>query len=533
MGIGVYAGSALGAGASLGAAFMAALGCAWAGYIHAAKLMRAYDDARDRLLAAAYGDLSSPVPPDTDTQLPRLSSAMHIMFSKVRTDLDTAQTLAMIDPVTGLANRISFCRKVEHLLLEHKGSGPAPMMFIDLDGFKSVNDTLGHAGGDQLLAGVAGRLHDVAMAQAQAGNSGAVIGRLAGDEFTMFFPSMPPEVSAMQVARTIQQALAEPFDINGSQVEVGASIGVAYYPEHGTGLAALLRSADHAMYDAKNNGRRRVQLYTRDLELRIAGRIDQENEIRKGLENDEFLLEFQPKIDVGSGQVIGAEALVRWARPGHDLMLPEAFVPLAEETGLIVALGDWIMNHVCQTATHWASAGARHRLSINISARELAQPDFFLRFIGAMETHYTPADMLELELTESLIPNLQPHILHALANLRNRGVHIAVDNFGTGFSNLSSLKDMPIDRVKIDRRLVSDIVHSEEARTICSAVIGLIRQLGLDIVVEGVENEDQIEILRVMGCMKFQGYHLSRPVDERLYFEKFGRDASAQIMAEA
>jgi len=531
-GIGLFMGGILGLWASLAAVFLAGAGSAWLCYMHTEKVMRAYDDASARLLSAAQGDLSSPLSPHIEAHMPELAHAMHSVFGKVRTDLDAVQTLAMFDPVTGLANRTSFCRQVERILLEDKPSGPAPMMFIDLDGFKSINDTLGHATGDQLLARVAGRLREVAMAQAQAGNSGAVIGRLAGDEFTVFFPSMPPEVSAMHVGRLIKQALSEPYDMNGSRVEVGASIGVAYYPEHGTSLAALLRSADHAMYDAKNNGRKRVQLYTSDLELRIAGRTEQERELRHALERDEFLLKFQPQIDFGTGQVIGAEALVRWAHPNHDLMLPEKFVPLAEETGLIVELGEWIMNHVCQTATRWAAVGVVHRLSVNISERELAQPDFFVRFVAAMERHNTPADMLELELTESLIPKLQPHILDALISVRNRGVHIAVDNFGTGFSNLSRLKDMPIDRVKIDRRLVSDIARSEEARTICSAVVGLIKQLGLDVVIEGVESEDQIEILRVMGCMKFQGFHLSRPVEESRYFEKFGDAKMQQAMVE-
>lgn len=529
IGLSLYIGGGFGLWLSLALLLSASLGSIWLCYTHAERLMRAYDDASARLLSAAQGDLSSPVSMHIETHMPDLAHAMHSVFSKVRVDLDAVQTLAMFDPVTGLANRTSFCRQVERILLEQPPAGPAPMMFIDLDGFKAVNDTLGHATGDQLLVRVAGRLREAAMAQAQAGNSGAVIGRLAGDEFTMFFPSMPPEVSAMQVGRSIKQALSEPYDMNGSQVEIGASIGVAYYPEHGTSLAALLRSADHAMYDAKNNGRKRVQLYTKDLELRIAGRTEQEREIRHALERDEFLLEFQPQIDFGTGQVIGAEALVRWAHPNRDLMLPETFVPLAEETGLIVELGEWIMGHVCQTATRWAAVGVTHRLSINISARELAQPDFFVRFAAAMERHGTPADMLELELTESLIPKLQPHILDALISLRNRGVHIAVDNFGTGFSNLSRLKDMPIDRVKIDRRLVSDIARSEEARTICSAVVGLIKQLGLDIVVEGVESEDQIEILRVMGCMKFQGFHLSRPIEESRYFEKFG-SAEVQLV---
>tara|TARA_R110000782_G_scaffold117364_3_gene207660 strand:- start:85384 stop:87066 length:1683 start_codon:yes stop_codon:yes gene_type:complete len=493
---------------------------------------RAIDAATDRLLQAAHGDLKSPISPMVTKRLPDLSVAMESLFSQTRTNLENVQTLAMFDAVTGLANRTNFCRQVERLLAEREINGPAAMFFIDLDGFKAINDTLGHAAGDHILTRVAGRLREVAIMQARAGVGDAVIGRLAGDEFTMFFPSMPPDTSAMRVARAVQYALGEPFDIGGTQAEVGASIGVAYYPEHGATLAALLRSADHAMYDAKNAGRGQVQLYSRDMELRIAGKAEMERELRRALDHNEFLLEFQPQIDIVSGTVVGAEALVRWAHPKRDLIMPDAFVSLAEETGMIVELGDWIMNHVCETASRWAAAGVRHRLSINISRRELTQPDFFIRLAAIMARHGTPPDMIELELTETLSMKLGQDVIDALIELRQQGVRVAIDDFGTGFSNLARLRDLPVDRVKIDRSLVRDIAVSEEARVICSAVVGLVQGLGLDIVVEGVESEDQVNILRVMGCTIFQGFHLSRPIAESRYFEQFGDvDAREEIVS--
>ncbi|MEO8722381.1 MAG: EAL domain-containing protein [Sphingobium sp.] len=496
-----------------------------------ATIAASVDRATERLLQAAHGDLQSPIAKDIRSNLPDLSVAMESLFSQVRTNLDNVQTLAMFDPVTGLANRTSFYRQVERMLIERQVNGAAAMFFLDLDGFKDVNDRFGHGAGDQILARVAGRLREVVMAQASIGARDAVVGRLAGDEFTLFFPHMPPETSAMRIARAIQFALDEHFEIGGVQIDVGASIGVAYYPEHGGTLAALLRAADQAMYEAKHKGRRRVELYSHDLEARLSGRADLERDLRTALERDEFLLEFQPQVDYEAGRIVAAEALVRWAHPDRTLIMPDAFVALAEETGLIVELGDWIMNRVCHTAARWAAGGINHRLTINISARELTQPDFFRRFLAAMEEHKTPPAMLEIELTESLAMRLEGSVLDNLHDLRRRGILIAIDDFGTGFSNLSRLKDLPVDRVKIDRSLVRDILISNEARMICSAVVGLIQGLGLEVVIEGVESEDQVEMLGVIGCHIFQGFHLSRPVAEVQYMQRFGMDAQSPLDA--
>lgn len=493
-------------------------------------IAKSVDKASERLLQAAHGDLFTGISPDIRTDLPDLAVAMESLFSQVRTNIESVQALAMFDPVTGLANRTSFCRQVERLLTEREVLGPAAMFFIDLDGFKRVNDSLGHAAGDQLLARVAGRLREVVMVETSEGSRDAVLGRLAGDEFTLFIPALPHDMSAMRVARAIQFALGEYFEIGGSRIEIGASIGVAYYPEHGVTLAALLRSADQAMYEAKHSGRRQATLYSADLEQRLAGRAELERDLRIALERDEFLLEFQPQIDFAAGRIVAAEALVRWAHPDRALILPDGFMRLAEDTGMIVELGEWIVNRVCQTAARWHAAGIDHRITINISAREIGQQDFFARFEAAMARHGTPASMLEIELTESLTMRLEGVMLEGVARLRQMGVRIAIDDFGTGLSNLSRLKDLPVDRVKIDRSLVRDIATSAEARTICSAIIGLIVGLGLEVVVEGIEAEEQVDILRVAGCSVFQGFHLSRPVNEEGYTRRFSAtdDGSAR-----
>ena len=492
----------------------------------------AIDAATDRLLSAAHGDLQSRVPAEIGQELPDLSVAMESLFSQVRTNLDHVQTLALFDQITGLANRTSFCRQVERLLAERDDNGLATLFFIDLDGFKAVNDTLGHAAGDQLLARVAGRLREVVMAQVSGhigiGGGDAVIGRLAGDEFTMFFPHLSGPAAAHRIARAIQFALGERFDLGSQHVDLGASIGIACYPDHGDTLAGLLRAADIAMYHAKHQGRGRAEIYTDALALEAEDRAELERDLLRGLERDEFLLEFQPQIDVSTGRAVSAEALVRWAHPERALVMPGAFVPIAEESGAIVALGDWVMGRVCHTAAHWSRAGIQQRIAVNISTRELGQADFFLRLRHAIVTHGTPPSMLELEITESLAMEMDPRVLEQLRALRREGVRVAIDDFGTGYSNLARLKELPVDRVKIDRSLVRDIATSAEARTICSAVVGLIQGLGMEVVVEGIESEAQMDVLRVIGCTLFQGYHLARPTGEQAYLERFAPQVREQ-----
>ena len=491
----------------------------------------AIDSASERLIAAAHGDLHSPVPPDINAELPDLAVAMESLFSQVRTNLDHVQTLALFDQVTGLANRASFCRQVERLLAESAEDVHGALFFIDLDGFKGVNDTLGHAAGDQLLARVAGRLREVVMAQVSAGMSDPVLGRLAGDEFTMFFPNIPGHGGAARIARAIQFALGERFDLGSQHVDLGASIGIACYPDHGDTLSALLRSADIAMYHAKHQGRGRAEMFTSELALEAADRAELERDMLLALQRDEFLLEFQPQIEIGSGRIVTAEALIRWAHPERDLVMPGFFVPVAEESGAIVALGDWVMSRVCETAARWSQADVGQRIAVNISSRELSQGDFFLRLRHAMATHRTPASMLELEISESLAMEMDARVLEQLSALRQDGVRIAIDDFGTGYSNLSRLKELPVDRVKIDRSLVRDIVISAEARTICSAVVGLIQGLGLEVVVEGVETKAQMEMLRVIGCTLFQGYHVAHPTGEEDYLSRFAPHRRLQRQA--
>jgi len=512
--------------ASIARSLIGALLCAalcWACAQRAvAGVAASVDAATERLLAAAHGDLSQPVPADVRRDLPDLSVAMTSLFSQVRTNLDNVQMLALFDPVTQLANRTNFCREVERHLVERDSGCDAALFFIDLDGFKNVNDTLGHAAGDMLLARVAGRLREVVMTQIAAGNGDAMIGRLSGDEFTLFFPTLPSRMAARRVARAVQYALGEPFDIAGQQVQIGASIGVAFHPDHGEGLSALLRSADIAMYHAKDGGRGRVEYFSAAMADALADRAELESQLRIAIQREEFRLEFQPQIDITNGEVVAAEALVRWEHPERDLVLPASFVPLAEETGVIVELGAWVMDRACATAARWARQGIGQRVAINISTRELVQVDFFQRLRATMERHGTPPDRIEVEITETLAMDMSERVIAEIVELRAWGTHIVIDDFGTGYSNFARLKDLPVDRVKVDRSLVRDICSSAEARTICGAVIGLIHSLGKDVVVEGVESADQLNLLRIMGCTLFQGYYFAKPATEADYLDNFG-----------
>jgi len=267
-------------------------------------------------------------------------------------------------------------------------------------------------------------------------------------------------------------------------------------------------------------------MFTAQLALKAADRAELERDLLRALEREEFLLEFQPQIETLSGRAIVAEALVRWAHPERDLVMPAFFVPAAEESGTIVALGDWVMDRVCETAARWARTGIRQRIAINISTRELEQADFFLRLRHAMTAHGTPPVMLELEISESLAMDMDARLLDQLSALRRDGVCVAIGGFGTGYSNLSRLKDLPVDRIKIDRSLVRDIATSAEARTICSAIVGLIQGLGLEVVVEGVESQAQMDMLRVIGCTLFQGFHFDPPMREPAYIDRYALQPS-------
>lgn len=477
----------------------------------------AVDSAIKRLSDAAHGDFETPTPKAVRESLPDLAESMDALFLETRSTLDTIHNLAMFDPVTSLANRTNFRRDVERALGELPADSCSALLFVDLDNFKAVNDTLGHAQGDHLLAKVANRLRTVLHAERQAGREGrlpSVIGRLAGDEFTLFLPDIASAEEGARVAQHILYALNEDIELAGHSIRVGASIGVAIYPEHGRSLTTLMKAADVAMYHAKACGRAQVQIYSDALTDALTEKLRMERDLRLALTNAHFRLAFQPQIGLAHGDITTAEALLRWHHPEHGVRLPGQFIDIAEESALIVDIGNWVIDAVAATIARWDRVGVQQRLAINISPRQIEQRDFFTRLRERMDHHGAPARLLELEITEGLAMTCGDAVFQEMAAFRKDGAMISIDDFGTGYSNFSRLRDMPIDRVKLDRSMIADIAISEQARAIVHAVIGLIHGLGHQAVAEGVETREQIDVLRVIGCDAIQGYAIATPMEE-------------------
>ena len=475
------------------------------------------DAATERVIAAAQGDLATPTPKTVGEALPELSLALDGLFHQVRSNLESVHALAMFDPVTSLPNRTSFRRDAERLLRTLGDTEASALFFIDLDNFKNVNDTLGHAHGDQLLGMVANRLRTVTRAETARRGDGAidaVVGRLAGDEFTILFPQVEDQSTVIRMARGLLAALTEPFELAGHRLEVGASIGIAMRPHHGRNLTALMRAADVAMYNAKAQGRGQFQFYSDELAERLADKTRLESDLRAALERDEFAMVFQPQVALDSGAMIAAEALLRWNHPIDGLRMPGSFLGAAEECGLIYAIGDWVIEASAKVLARWPSFGLDNRMSINLSPRQIARADFFPKMREALARYEAPLDRLVIEITETVAMECGDVVLREIADLRAKGARISIDDFGAGYSNLARLRQMPIDQIKLDRSLVADIATDAEARTIAQAVIGLIHGLGCTAVAEGVEDEAQIDVLRVMGCDAIQGFAIATPMSE-------------------
>ena len=476
---------------------------------------RALAALSDRLLAVEDGDLVSPAPPALKKTMPKLATAVDTLFSEVRTSIENAHALGMYDPVTSLPNRLHFRSEADKLLGEATKGSSCAMLFVDLDRFKNVNDSLGHARGDQLLIMVANRLRVVVNAEF-TGNAGTrpLLARLAGDEFTIFFPNIDSVEAIERIARRVVLAIAEPFELCSHSVDIGASIGVAVSPEHGNSIESLMRAADIAMYRAKSSGGGQHCLFSAELAAEHQDRVDTERALTEAVQRGDFLLAFQPQMSLVTGAVVGAEALLRWNHPREGLRLPGTFIPVAERTGVISEIGDWVTGEVAALLGDWRRNGFKGRLAFNISPRQVDRPDFFLRLRSTFDDADVPLSMVELEFTESAAMEVSAAVLEEIAALRGEGARIAIDDFGTGYSNLARLRSMPLDRVKLDPSLIAEIESSEKARVIVEAVIQLIKGVGCEVVAEAVETVRQADILRAMGCDTVQGYIFAAPMFE-------------------
>jgi diguanylate cyclase (GGDEF)-like protein len=455
--------------------------------------------------------------PDARVQLRRLADQAAVALANARM-LEQVRTLAYYDSLTGLPNRLTYKDRLAKALEEANRLGTlVAAFFIDLDHFSRINDTLGHEAGDHLLQQVAARLRASCREREDEVGSArdaldAEVARLGGDEFTVIMPGLEDPEDAGKLARRILSSLAHPFRLGGREIFVNASIGIAVHPYDGKDIETLLMHADTAMYKAKEQGGNSYQTYSRSMNATALQRLTLENALRRALEREEFEVHYQPIVDSATGTPTAAEALVRWRHPDLGLLLPSEFIPLAEENGLIVSIGEWVMRRACTQNLEWQRAGlATIRVVVNLSSRQLTRG--MVESVGRMlrETGLDPR-WLGLELTETVLVNHQKEGADTLHSLRAMGLHLSVDDFGTGYSSFSYLKHFPLDTLKIDRAFIRDITTDPDDAAISTAIIALGHALGLTVTAEGVETADHVELLRRQGCDHMQGYYFSRPI---------------------
>jgi predicted signal transduction protein with EAL and GGDEF domain len=445
-------------------------------------------------------------------------------FNALKRQEDRLRYLAYYDPLTSLPNRRSFNEQLNRILKRsQRRNSNAALMFIDLDHFKRINDSIGHGRGDRLLVEIAKRLtmelrEDDAVNYFSDKNAeeddggGTEIARLGGDEFTVVLSDVPDSAHVEGVARRILNKLSEPIALQSHNPVVTPSIGIALFPQDGTDPDTLVRNADTAMYVAKAEGRACYRFYDEDMNARAVEQLKMEEELRTAMRNNELELRYQPQVDINTGNVVSLEALVRWKHPQRGMISPIEFIPVAERTGQIIELGEWVMSEVARHCIYWESMGLREfRICVNISPLQFNQsnlPDYFSDFLGrsGLEPH-----RLELELTESAIMTDAEINIAKLRELKSLGLELAVDDFGTGYSSLSYLKRFPIDTLKIDQSFVADL-NSADGAAIVDAILALAKTLNLRVIAEGIETQEQLAYLVRNHCHLLQGYYFSRPI---------------------
>ena len=428
---------------------------------------------------------------------------------------ETIRHLAFYDPLTHLPNRMLFRERLEQALLHAKRSSALfSLMYLDLDRFKNINDTLGHLIGDKLLIEVGARIKQCLREQ-------ETIARLGGDEFAIIILDIPRPTIAGKVAQKMLDAFTAPFTIDGHELFVSTSIGISVYPNDATHIDQLIKQADEALYLAKAAGRNSYEYYNESTNALTVKRLALETQLRHALQRGEFALFYQPKIDLQSKKVVGLEALLRWTSAYFGNISPDEFIPIAEDTGLIIAIGDWVLKTACKTAVAWQQQYQIHLpIAINLSPRQFQQQNL-LESIDAVinETGIDP-DYLEFEITESMIMDKPDKAVEILHGFKKRGLKLAIDDFGTGYSSLNYLKRFPVNALKIDKSFVRDIATDQDDASIVKAVIALAHSLNLEVIAEGVENNRQLEFLREQQCNKVQGYLFSPPVSSEALPEK-------------
>ena len=448
---------------------------------------------------------------------PGARDALGILRAQVALALDRADLAAelvrraSVDPLTGLANRAAFARRLRESLAGFTGEGPAPaLLLLDLDDFKTINDSLGHSSGDEVLRVVAERLRGCL----EPGDTAA---RLGGDEFAVLVPEVADEAGAVARGERLAAVLRTPVTVSGREVLARASVGVRLARGGDEDPERLLRDADMAMYAAKTAGRAGVRVFDTAMHTRAVQRLDFEAALRRAVIRQQFTVRYQPVVELADGRLAGLEALVRWDHPDRGLVMPGEFVGLAEDTGLIVPIGRWVLHAACQAARDWQRRFPLPRppfLSVNLSVRQLQQPDLLEDVAGALDASgLAPGDLM-LEITESVVAADQQAMLERLAGLRALGVHLAIDDFGTGYSSLAYLKNLPVDTLKLAKPFVDGLLRGAEEAALTNAILRIADLLDLEVIAEGIEHPVQATALQGLGCRFGQGFHFARPLDQ-------------------
>ncbi|KAF0216072.1 MAG: response regulator [Geobacteraceae bacterium] len=421
---------------------------------------------------------------------------------------ETIKQMAYYDSLTGLPNRQLFNELLHHAMAQaHRHNRLLAVLFLDLDRFKVINDTLGHPVGDQLLQAAAQRLKQCCRRERDT------VARRGGDEFIILLPELEDVQDAVRVAQKIIDAFSQLFVLPDHEVFISTCIGISIFPHDGIISETLIKHADMAMYRAKEHGRNRYHLYAPSMDAQAFERLALENSLRKALQQDEFLLYYQPKVNIKTGLIVANEALVRWCHPEFGLVPPTQFIPIAEETGLIVPLGEWVLRTACARNKAWQEAGyPPMRVAVNFSPRQFQQlnlADMVEKVLH--ETHLEPR-WLELEVTENIMLLNEENTIFTLRRLSDLGIHVSIDDFGTGYSSLAHIKRLPIHTLKIDRSFISDINSNQDDEAIATAVITLAKSLKLNVIAEGVETEAQLQLLASLNCAEMQGFLFSKPL---------------------
>ncbi len=426
--------------------------------------------------------------------------------------------LARIDPLTKIPNRMQFQHLLQRSIARARRAGkPLCLFYLDIDHFKEINDTFGHLAGDATLETVAERL-------TAALPENSVIGRLAGDEFAVLINGLGPEGTGRtetdRLARALLDRLADPFFVQGHEVFMTASLGIAFYPDDAANVIDLIRNADAALYSAKKSGGNVFASYVPQMNEAAIERLMTKSKLKRAFERDELLVHYQPKYNIVTGEIFGAEALVRWELPDRGLILPADFIPLAEETNLIIEIGEWVLDKVCEDFRIWQrSVSSPGRVSVNLSLKQLRQANFISRISAILRGHEVSPTSLELEITETTLMENPERTIRLLDQLYGLGLHLAIDDFGTGYSSLSALQQFPISTLKIDQSFVRDVATNPDDATLVGTIVQMGRNLNMDVVAEGVENEEQLSFLQRLDCTFVQGLLFGNPMSSDNYLQ--------------